>query len=54
MSYQKRKGHEKQERFCHITDFNIYYNMTVMVLVGNEINFAIAAGLIRLHMPRGK
>ena len=25
--------------------------MTAMVLAGNEINFAIAVGLIRLHMP---
>ena len=32
----------------------IHYNMTAMVLAGNEINFAIAAGLIRLHMPGGK
>ena len=30
------------------------YDMTAMVLVGNENNFAIAAGLIRLHMPGGK
>ena len=28
--------------------------MTAMILVGNEINFAIAAGLIRLQMPGGK
>ena len=25
-----------------------------MVFAGNEIKFAIAAGLIRLHMPGGK
>ena len=31
-----------------------FYNMTEMILVGNEINFAIEAGLIRLHMPSGK
>ena len=31
-----------------------YHNMIAMVLVGNEINFAIAAGLIKLHMPGGK
>ena len=30
------------------------YNMTAVILAGNEINFAIAAGLIRLHMPGGK
>ena len=28
-----------------------YYNMTVWILAGKYINFAIAAGLIRLHMP---
>ena len=40
----------------HIVDTHdtIYYNMTVMILAGNEINFVIAAGLIRLHMPGGK
>ena len=26
-------------------------NMTVWILAGNYISFAIAAGLIRLHMP---
>ena len=30
------------------------YNMTAMILAGNEINFAIAAGLIRSHMPGGQ
>ena len=30
------------------------YNMTAMVLAGNKINFVIAAGLTRLHMPGGK
>ena len=29
----------------------IYYNMTVWILAGNCINFSMAAGLIRLHMP---
>ena len=32
----------------------VNYNMTVVILVGNEIDFAITAGLIRLHMPGGK
>ena len=27
------------------------YNMTVWVLARNDINFSMAAGLIRLHMP---
>ena len=30
------------------------YNKTLVILVGNEINFAIAAGWIRLYMPGGK
>ena len=28
-----------------------YYIMTVLILAGNGINFSIAAGLIRLHIP---
>ena len=28
-----------------------YFNMTEWILAGNHISFAIAAGLIRLHMP---
>ena len=28
-----------------------YYNMTVWILARKEINFSMAAGLIRLHMP---
>ena len=28
-----------------------YYNMTVWILARNDINFSMAAGLIRLHMP---
>ena len=28
-----------------------YYNMTVWILAQNDINFSMAAGLIRLHMP---
>ena len=28
-----------------------YYNMTVRILARNDINFSMAAGLIRLHMP---
>ena len=31
-----------------------HYNMTVWILAGNDINFTIAAGLVRLHMPGGK
>ena len=27
------------------------YNMTVWILARNDINFSMAAGLIRLHMP---
>ena len=27
------------------------YNMTVWILARNVINFSMAAGLIRLHMP---
>ena len=27
------------------------YNMTVWILARKEINFSMAAGLIRLHMP---
>ena len=30
---------------------NLYYNMTVWILARKEINFSMAAGLIRLHMP---
>ena len=37
-----------------IKGYVIDYNMTAMILAGNEINFAIAAGLIKLHMPDGK
>ena len=29
----------------------VYYNMTVWILARKEINFSMAAGLIRLHMP---
>ena len=29
----------------------MYYNMTVCILARNDINFSMAAGLIRLHMP---
>ena len=29
----------------------IHYNMTVWILARNDINFSMAAGLIRLHMP---
>ena len=28
-----------------------YYNMTVWILARNDINFSMAAGLIRLYMP---
>ena len=28
-----------------------HYNMTVWILARKEINFSMAAGLIRLHMP---
>ena len=34
-------------------DYVLHYNMTVVILAGNEIDFAIAAGLIRLHIPSG-
>ena len=37
-----------------MTKYVYDYNMTRMVLAGNEINFAKAAGLIRLHMPSVK
>ena len=30
---------------------NKYHNMTVWILAGNDINFSLATGLIRLHMP---
>ena len=33
---------------------NMNYDTTAMILAGNEISFAIAADLIRLHMPSGK
>ena len=29
----------------------VYYNMTVLILARNDINFTMAARLIRLHMP---
>ena len=29
---------------------DVYYNMTVWILARNDINFSMAAGLIRLHM----
>ena len=29
----------------------VIYNMTVWILARNDVNFSIAAGLIRLHMP---
>ena len=29
----------------------VSYNMTVWILAWNDINFSMAAGLIRLHMP---
>ena len=32
-------------------DIITYYNMTVWILARNDINFSMAAGLIRLHMP---
>ena len=31
--------------------YTLYYNMTVWILARNDINFSMAAGLIRLHMP---
>ena len=34
-----------------VTGMMKHYNMTVWILAGNCINFTIAAGLIRLHMP---
>ena len=34
--------------------YDLYYNMTVVILTGNEIDFAIAVGLISLHMPGDK
>ena len=35
-------------------NINPYHNMNVWILVGNGINFPIAASLIRSHMPGGK
>ena len=34
---------------CHL--FGANYNMIVWILARNDINFSMAAGLIRLHMP---
>ena len=34
-----------------LTWINVDYNMTVWILSGNDINFCIAMGLIRLYMP---
>ena len=34
-----------------LVTFIKYYNMTVWILARNDINFSMAAGLIRLHMP---
>ena len=37
---------------CVATAFGKFnYNMTVWILAQNDINFTMAAGLIRLHMP---
>ena len=30
---------------------NDHYKMTVWIVVGNGVNFSIAVGLIKLHMP---
>ena len=35
-------------------NINPYHNMNVWIMVGNGINFPIAASLIRSHMPGGK
>ena len=46
---------ENSDKVINTTMLDIWnYNMTEMILVGNEINFAIEVGLIRLHMPSGK
>ena len=37
----------KNGRECDVMN----YNMTVWILARNDINFSMAAGLIRLHMP---
>ena len=38
--------HRQKEQYI-----NPHYNMTVWILARNDINFSMAAGLIRLHMP---
>ena len=38
---------EKTPQSC----YNIDYNMTEWILARNDINFSMAAGLIRLYMP---
>ena len=43
-------GSQCYEKWRRATVCIIYYNMTVWILAGNYISFAIAAGLIRLHM----
>ena len=39
-------GQPSGSTFC-----NTHNNMTVSVTAGGDINFSIAAGLIKLHMP---
>ena len=35
----------------HVRSVVVYYSMTVWILARNDINFSMAVGLIRLHMP---
>ena len=37
--------------WTEIWDHILNYNMTVWILARKDINFSMAAGLIRLHMP---
>ena len=37
-----------------VAHWSTHYNMTVQILAGNGIDFSIAVGLIRLHMPNVK
>ena len=44
------KSHTRA-KMSHWSVIILHYNMTVWNLARNDINFTIAAGLIRLHMP---
>ena len=41
----------RAKSYIGLVDLVSDYNMTVWILARKEINFSMAAGLIRLHMP---